>query len=279
MLTLAQLRAIFPRAADDWAPAIGDAWLKFGFVTASAQAGYCGIVGNESGGLTSVHRELMTHTLVQAMALWKRARNDPETCKAKIAAGPQAFANWIYAGVLGNGNEASGDGWAYRGGGIIQLTGRDNYAWASRELGVDLIADPDSLTSTPARSAAAAAAFMAKRVKILPLLDDGSEAAFLEGAEKVGSTDGTATQRRLTYRAAALHVLAARPSGDPPPIDREVIRRIQVALNRRGAAPQLAEDGIWGPKTGAAADAYRAAHGLKAHDGPDVALAKALGIF
>lgn len=76
-----------------------------------------------------------------------------------------------------------------------------------------------------------------------------------------------------------LFLAAARPSGDPPPMSAAVVRAIQVALNRRGAAPTLAEDGIWGQRTQAAADAYRAAHGLPAGQGPTVDLAKALGIF
>lgn len=45
-------------------------------------------------------------------------------CKA----GPKAIANRVYASMLGNGDEASGDGWTYRGGGAIQTTGKANYA-------------------------------------------------------------------------------------------------------------------------------------------------------
>ena len=59
---------------------------------------------------------------------------------------PQRIANRAYANRLGNGDEASGDGWRYRGRGLTNLTGRANYAAASKEVGIDLLADPDRLS-------------------------------------------------------------------------------------------------------------------------------------
>lgn len=59
------------------------------------------------------------------------------------AAGPQAIANNCYASRMGNGNEASGDGWAYRGRGIIQLTGRAAYRAYGQSIGVDLEGSPN----------------------------------------------------------------------------------------------------------------------------------------
>jgi len=56
---------------------------------------------------------------------------------------PVAIANRAYANRMGNGNEASGDGWKFRGRGFIQLTGRDNYNRAGICLGVDFIKNPE----------------------------------------------------------------------------------------------------------------------------------------
>lgn len=61
---------------------------------------------------------------------------------------PKALASVVYAGKNGNGDVASGDGWTYRGRGLIQLTGRGNYADAGTELGRPYVASPD-LVATP----------------------------------------------------------------------------------------------------------------------------------
>jgi putative chitinase len=58
---------------------------------------------------------------------------------------PQRIANRVYANRMGNGNEASGDGWKYRGRGFIQITGKENYAKLSKATGIDFVNNPDLL--------------------------------------------------------------------------------------------------------------------------------------
>jgi putative chitinase len=68
---------------------------------------------------------------------------------------PEAIANFVYANQNGNGNEASGDGWKYRGRGYIQCTGRLNYLGFSRFIGEDCVTNPDLVsTKYPMASAA-----------------------------------------------------------------------------------------------------------------------------
>ncbi|SCB30181.1 glycoside hydrolase family 19 protein [Rhizobium lusitanum] len=62
---------------------------------------------------------------------------------AAYARQPQRIANHAYANRMGNGNEASGDGWRNRGRGFVQITGHDNYAKFSKILGIDLVGNPD----------------------------------------------------------------------------------------------------------------------------------------
>jgi putative chitinase len=60
---------------------------------------------------------------------------------AKLCRNPQVLANRVYANRLGNGPESSGDGWAFRGHGLIQMTGRDWAKKATAGLGIDFVAN------------------------------------------------------------------------------------------------------------------------------------------
>jgi len=65
---------------------------------------------------------------------------------AKIyARKPEKIANKVYANRMGNGNEASGDGWKYRGRGFIQITGKNNYIILSKDTKIDFVNNPDLL--------------------------------------------------------------------------------------------------------------------------------------
>lgn len=66
--------------------------------------------------------------------------------QAKIyARQPEKIANRVYGNRMGNGDEASGDGWKYRGRGFLQITGKNNYIKLREDTGVDYVNNPDLL--------------------------------------------------------------------------------------------------------------------------------------
>jgi len=78
-----------------------------------------------------------------------------EAIANQYARNPQKIANKVYGGRMGNGAEASGEGWKYHGRGYIQLTGKDNYTAFTKAIGEDCVANPDLVgTKYPLASAA-----------------------------------------------------------------------------------------------------------------------------
>jgi len=216
-LTKEQLQRVFPQCPNPevWAEAINDAWARFGFKSKNARAGFLGIIGNETGGLTAVARENTSWGASRMSELFPKARVDRsdqssgpnETAMQKQREGPVAQANWAYDGTIGN-VSGTDDGYLYRGGGITQLTGRSNYRAAGGALGIDLETNPDKVTE-PSVSALVAAWFMSARTPaILSGLNRDDEASFLRAAEMVGWVDAGARARRLSFRRTALEVVS-----------------------------------------------------------------------
>lgn len=85
----------------------------------------------------------------------KQGKNIPNKFALVIEKHPQAIANSIYADRMGNGSFDSGDGYKYRGRGLIQLTGRSNYQLLSIATGIGYLENPDwvALPSNALRSA------------------------------------------------------------------------------------------------------------------------------
>ena len=75
---------------------------------------------------------------------------------------PEKIANKVYANRMGNDDEASGDGYKYRGRGLIQLTGKTNYSDCAKYIGADLVNDPDLICKYPEISIKAACWFWNK---------------------------------------------------------------------------------------------------------------------
>jgi putative chitinase len=83
---------------------------------------------------------------------------------------PEKIANRVYANRMGNGDEASGDGYKFRGRGYIQLTGKDNYKAFSDFIGEDCVANPDLVAT---KYPLASAAFFFQKNKLWDICDKG----------------------------------------------------------------------------------------------------------
>jgi putative chitinase len=125
----------------EWVEPLNIAFKNFNIDTTEEQACFIGQFSYESNHFKSLEENLnyRPETLMQ---LWpKRFPTMDEAMK--YAHKPELIANHIYSNRMGNRDEASGDGWRFRGSAICQLTGHDNFYHAGKALGIDLVANPD----------------------------------------------------------------------------------------------------------------------------------------
>lgn len=120
-----------------------DAMKKYGITTPKRIAGFLAQVGHESLNL-SILQENLNYSAEGLMRVWP-SRFPTLSAATYYHRNPRLIANKVYSNRMGNGTEDSGDGWKYRGRGLKQLTGKDNYRRASAALGVDLVENPDLL--------------------------------------------------------------------------------------------------------------------------------------
>ena len=97
--------------------------------------------GHESQGFTRF-TEGLNYGAEGLLATFPKYFPDLKTAKA-YERQREKIANKVYANRMGNGPESSGDGWKYRGFGLIQLTFKDNFSAFSKDTGIDLVTDPE----------------------------------------------------------------------------------------------------------------------------------------
>ncbi|SMG09142.1 glycoside hydrolase family 19 protein [Paraburkholderia susongensis] len=149
ILTRELLAAAVPRAnVQQWLDPINTALDEFSISDPRDIAAFLATCAHESTNFTQLVENLnygaqgLSNTWERYSSTGKRG-GLPNALAKRLERRPEAIANNVYANRLGNGNEASGDGWRYRGRGIIQLTGRANYTDAARALVIDIVTRPD----------------------------------------------------------------------------------------------------------------------------------------
>lgn len=143
-----------------WLDAVVETCVEFEINTPQRIAGFLAQTSHESGGYTMLSENLNYRAATLA-ACWptrfavlgphkkpikdQQGKLTPTAVANAIAGKPELIANMVYSSRMGNGPAESGEGWKYRGRGLKQLTGKDNYARCGQALGLDLVGNPDLL--------------------------------------------------------------------------------------------------------------------------------------
>lgn len=161
-LTQQQLLQILPNAgqrAGVFVPALNRAMQRYQITSNVRMAAFLAQIGHESAQFARLVENL-NYSADGLAATWPKryrgADGKPNALSLNLARHPQAIANNTYAGRNGNGDEVSGDGWRYRGRGLLQITGRANYRAAGQGIGLRLEEEPE-LLEQPEFSALSAA--------------------------------------------------------------------------------------------------------------------------
>jgi len=140
----------------EWVDALNETFGRFNVSTKRQQAAFIGQCGHECGNF-KILEENLNYRADTLMKLWPKRFPTFEIAN-QYARNPKKIANMVYSGRMGNRDEASGDGYRFRGRGCIQLTGHANYFHAGQALGTDFVMEPD-FVATPKYAALTAGWF------------------------------------------------------------------------------------------------------------------------
>ena len=142
---------------DQWEIPLNQVFVKYDIDTPKRQAAFIGQGSYESANFTHL-QENLNYSAQRLMQVWP-SRFPYIIAAEPYAHNPEKLANFVYAGRMGNLQD--GDGYTYRGRGLIQITGREMYTKCGNALGIDLIDNPDLLL-TPEYAALSAGWFWNK---------------------------------------------------------------------------------------------------------------------
>jgi putative chitinase len=206
-ITLDDLLRIVPGAkgnAEEFVVPLNAAMEKFGITTPVRQAAFIAQAAHESDEFQALDEHLHYRNLARVRAIFKRHFITMRDADVEgYMNTPEMFASRIYANRLGNGDEASGDGWKYRGRGLFQITGKDNYRSCGTGIGSDLISMPEKLIEP--RFASLSAAWYFRVNGCVSLADSGDFEAI---TKRVNGPAMLGQEERLAYFDKGMEVLA-----------------------------------------------------------------------
>ncbi|MFZ5936573.1 glycoside hydrolase family 19 protein [Pseudomonas sp. HS6-2] len=206
-ITEQQLLQIMPKArpvVGAFLPALNRAMVRWRINSLVRQAAFLAQVGHESGQLRNLV-ESLNYSAEALVRTWPSRFTD-QTAPG-YARQPERIANKAYGGRMGNGPESSGDGWRFRGRGLLQVTGRDNYREAGAGLGLPLESEPELLEQ--AEQAAQSAAWWWAKRGLNEMADAGRirDIGSIINTGQPGKTPNGSAERLALYDLA-LRVLA-----------------------------------------------------------------------
>lgn len=282
LITVDQLRAMIPtnKEVEAWCEELNKALPKYDITTDQRIAGFISQCAHESMDFNAMSENL-NYREETLNKVFPRYFGPGKRNAAEYARNPEKIANYVYMDEFRTsklGNTQPGDGWRFRGRGLKQLTGRDNYTRFAKDY--DLTAEEAAVWVETKEGALASALWFWNTNKLNPIADTGNVAAL---TKKINGGDiGLADrQARYTRAMAALggKITAAAPAAAPAATagsmrrgsEGEGVKKLQAALG-------ITADGDFGPGTEAALKKWQAANGLTADGvaGPKT-LAKLLG--
>lgn len=154
-----------------------------GITDTKSQANILAQIQAESGG--KAKSESLNYTPKRLLEMFPKKFKDMEDAKSTVAGGEEAIGNRIYGGRMGN---AANEGYKYRGRGLIQLTGKDNYAKFGKMLGIDLVGNPD-LANDPDIAQQLAIAYFKEKQKAGINLSDSRQVSKAVGHVDIGGEE------------------------------------------------------------------------------------------
>ena len=174
-LNLEKLKGHVPDAVIAQIP---DTAAKFNITTNLRLAHFLAQCGHESGGFKAINENLNygTKGLLGVFPKYFNAAS-----AAQYERKPEMIASKVYANRMGNGDEASKEGWKFRGRGYIQLTGKSNYTNFTKFIGEDCVANPDLVAT---KYPLASAAFFFNSNNLWAICDKGADDATVTAVTK-----------------------------------------------------------------------------------------------
>lgn len=169
---------------------------KYFGLNAEQAAHFFGQCSHESAGFT-VFTENLNYSQSGLLKIFSKYFPTADVAN-QYARQPVKIASRVYANRMGNGNEASGDGWKFRGRGAIQLTGADNYRLLSAKVGAEVLSNPDVVAD---KYAFDSAKFFFDKNSLWGLCSSVDDASITKLTKRInGGTNGLKERIALTKR-------------------------------------------------------------------------------